>query len=671
MKSKIIRLLTSWSSYIPLIAILLAGGGFLIFNKEDATEDYILLGTVEQGDIVVSISDSGQVSDAEEIELTPNASSKVTGVYVDEGSSVNAGDLLLTLDYDDALFNISEAEINIEQAKQDLEDLLSPAADIDIQKAKNDVSEAKNAIKERELQYQDDYEALGKTIEDYQDQIKDYENQIKDTEKNISDAETTDRQSVLNSAYSTVADIMVDLGDAVDDLDGIITGEFDGDKKLSEYSWATLADESSQREKVDDQFYEATKSYNALFELYTSTSRTDSAAIQDLTNAVYEAVFELSEAYKELDVFLSVISEGINRSYSKLYNELVSDRSTVSTNISKINPHLSNIYDEVEAIEDLDDSIETYQDDIQDYKNEIQDLNESIADSEAGLDELSAKYTLDIEGLQTTLQEKQLDLEDIQTSDATPSDIRAQQLVIKQRENDLKLAQENYEDYFLYAPVSGYISDWDASLGESISSSTVVGTLIDNNKQVVISLNELDILDIELGQTAKITFDAIQDFEAEGVIVKKDVAGTVNSGVVSYEVTLSIQSDDERILTGMSADVDIVLLSKPGVMLVSKVAVKEDREGKYVEVVKNADSLEMQPFYSPDAIETEKAYIEVGDEDDVNYEVISGLESGDRMVLSTISLSNEEEDSSGGFGFPGSGSGPGGGGSERGTPPSF
>ncbi|HCW31873.1 MAG: RND family efflux transporter MFP subunit, HlyD family secretion protein [Candidatus Peregrinibacteria bacterium GW2011_GWF2_39_17] len=693
MKAKILTLLKAWSGRILLGVVVLSVGAFFIFRGEETTEDYLLLGNTDQGDITLSISDSGQVSDAEEIEITPNASSKVTAIYVDEGSYVSAGDLLLELDYEDALLNISEAEISLEQAEQDLQELLNPADEIDIKKAENDVIEAENAIKERAFQYQDDYEALEKTIEDYHnqiadntDQIEDYQSKIEDTEENILDAETTDQQSAMNSAYSAVADIMVNLGEIMNDLDEIVTGSFSGQqKKLSQYSWATTEDEGDQLEKVEDEFYEASASYDSLFTLYQSASRSDLSSIRDLTDAAYEAVSFLSESYKELDVFLTLIYEHLDPSDSELYIELTTDRSTVATNISRVNPYLSTIYDEVEAIDALNDSIEDYEGEIEDYQGtildyeeDIQDLNKSIASSENDFAELDEQYELDLQNLRITVEEKQLDLIDLQAGDVSESDIRAQLLVVRQRENSLKSTQESYADYFLYAPVSGYISSWDVDVGESISSSTIIGNLIDNNKQVIVSLNELDILDIEIGQTAKITFDAIPDFKTEGVVVKKDVAGTVNSGVVSYDVTLSVQSEDERILTGMSADVDIVLLSKPGVTLVSKMAVKEDQDGKYVEVVQNADSLEMQPFYSPEVIETEKAYIEVGDEDEVNYEVLSGLKVGDRIVLSTISLSSEE-DTSGAFGLPGGGEGPGsgeftpprGGGNFEGGPPIF
>lgn len=646
MKAKILTLLKAWSGRILLAVILLSIGAYFLLSGGETTEDYLLLGNVEQGDITLSISESGQVSDAEDIELTPEASAKVTGTYVNEGSYVKAGQLLLSLDAADASFEVEDAEISLAQAQQDLEELSAPGDEIDIKRAENDVTEAENAITE-----------LGAN---YETNNADLLEQIKDYEQDITDIQETDLPSSFNSAYSEVTNVFIDLPAAYGEIKDIVQGSIQGQAGLSYYSDQIGTEGKQQQAKVESAFSEAQTYYNDALDLYEASSREDSDSLKELTDQTYEAISSLSETLKELDVFLSMMYEEYpTDSY------MLAHRESVAENISLINPYLSSLYNEVESIDALYES--------------IADTNDLIANAQQDLVELEDSYKLDIVGLNLTLEEKGLDLEDLQNADTDELDYRAQELVVRQRKNTLAKAQEAYRDYFLYATVDGYISAWDVSVGDSVSQSTVVGSLIDNNKQVVVSLNELDISDIEIGQTAKITFDAIPDFEAEGVVVKKDIAGTVNSGVVSYDVTLSIPSDDERILTGMSADVDIVLLSKPGVTLVSKVAIKEDQDGKYVEVVKNADSLEMQPFYTPDAIETEKVTIEVGDEDDVNYEVLSGLEAGDRIVLSTISLSSEEDTASA-FGLPGGGEGStsaeftppsGGGGNFEGEPPSF
>lgn len=637
MKSKILSLLSSWLVRIFLGVLFVAVLAYYFFGTSETTTDYLLMGSVEQGDLTLSISESGQVSDEEEIELTPETSSKVTGVYVDEGDYVKKGQLLLALDASDASFDIEDAKINLAQAEQDLEELDEPADEIDIKKAENEVTKAENELS---------------------DLLDTYNNSVENKQKEIDDLEES-KPDAYDSAYNEAISVFSTLPDVFVHLETLINGN-DISREHSNLAYYVLMshdqDLAEDLGEIETAYEDLEDIYDLALDSYENADRTDYESIEDLAQASYDTVEALSDLLKSLDLYLTLANESLGEDF-EFHDTVLSDRDQVIDDANTINPLLNSIDDELSNITDIDDSIAEAQDDLVD-----------LADS----------YEQDKASAELTLEEKQLELEDLQDSDSDELDYKSQELVVRQRKNDLAKAQESYQDYFLYASVAGYISAWDVDLGDSVSSSTVVGTLIDNHKQVVVSLNELDISDIELGQTATVTFDAIPDFEAEGVVVKKDISGTVNSGVVSYEVTLSIQSDDERILTGMSADVDIVLLSKPDVTLVSKLAVKEDPEGKYVQLVTNKDALGTEPFYALETVKTEKVYLEVGDEDDVNYEVLSGLEVGDPIVLSTITLSSDETDS-GSFGLP---SGDAGGGAEfsppsgastniQGGPPSF
>lgn len=665
MKSKIIAFFKTWSLRIIFVAIILSIVFFFISKGEETTEEYILLGTVEQGDITVSIAESGQVSDAEEIELKPDASAKITHVYVDEGSYVSKGQILLSLDASDALLNVEDAKISLEQAQQDLEELREPADEIDIKKAKISIEQTLQDIEELgEPADEIDIKKAKNSITEAENKItalsSNYDSDYADLLKLIEETKKTDLPSAFNSAYSEITNVFIDLPEAYAEIKDIVQGSINGQRGLAYYSTRLGREGRQQQSKVENDFSKAQSYYSDAIDLYEGTSREDTESLEELVDTTYEAVSALSNTLKELDVFLALFyGEDPDDSYMLVH------RKTTAENIAVINPYLSSVYTEVEAIDDLYQKIEDAEQDIidleRDYEIDLNSLNLTLEEKQLDLDELldSDVDETDLNSLNLTLEEKQLDLDELLDSDADDLEYRTQELVVRQRKNSLASAQKDYEDYFLHAPVAGYISSWDVDFGESVSSSTTIGTLIDDNKQVVVSLNELDILDVKLGQTATITFDAIPDFEAEGVVLKKDIAGTVNSGVVSYNVTLSIQSEDERILTGMSADVDIVLLSKPDTTIVSKVSVKEDKQGKYVEVIKNSEDLDEKPFFAPEEVEIENIYFEVGEEDDVNYQVLSGLEIGTRIVLSTISLSTDNDESSG-FGLPGAGGGGGG-----------
>src|SRR5699024_11869390 len=66
------------------------------------------------------------------------------------------------------------------------------------------------------------------------------------------------------------------------------------------------------------------------------------------------------------------------------------------------------------------------------------------------------------------------------------------------------------------------------------------------------SLDELDINQVEVGQTVEVTCDSLEDMGTiEGVVTKVSVAGTTSNGVTTYPVTVQIdnppRSEERRV----------------------------------------------------------------------------------------------------------------------------
>ena len=75
---------------------------------------------------------------------------------------------------------------------------------------------------------------------------------------------------------------------------------------------------------------------------------------------------------------------------------------------------------------------------------------------------------------------------------------------------------------------------------------------------VELSINEVDVTTLAEGQDAEIEFDAVADLKMTGTVDEVATAGTIESGVVSYRVWLTLDGTDERLKTGMSAAATIV-----------------------------------------------------------------------------------------------------------------
>lgn len=87
------------------------------------------------------------------------------------------------------------------------------------------------------------------------------------------------------------------------------------------------------------------------------------------------------------------------------------------------------------------------------------------------------------------------------------------------------------------------------------------------------------------------TFDAIQDKAYNGQIVEVDLVGSVNQGVVDFNVTVELTDADEAVKTGMTAAVNIVVEQLENVLLVPNRAVRA-LEGERVVYVLRSGALE-------------------------------------------------------------------------------
>ena len=126
----------------------------------------------------------------------------------------------------------------------------------------------------------------------------------------------------------------------------------------------------------------------------------------------------------------------------------------------------------------------------------------------------------------------------------------ADHLAIQAGQVSLQQAEQTYANYFIRAPFDGIIGRIPASLYSQAGGSTVIATVVGNQKMANISLDEVDAAKVKVGQPVTIAFDAISDLTATGTVSEVDLVGTVSSGVVSYGVKITINTQDSRILPG-------------------------------------------------------------------------------------------------------------------------
>ena len=137
--------------------------------------------------------------------------------------------------------------------------------------------------------------------------------------------------------------------------------------------------------------------------------------------------------------------------------------------------------------------------------------------------------------------------------------------------------------------------------------------------EFTISVDELDIFSIALGQKAVVQLDGIPDKTFDAAVIKVSSVGQVVNGFTNYAVTLSV-TDDGTLKSGLNGNVKIVVNQRSGVLTLPVEAVQEDSSGSFVTLSDDQQT---------------KVPVQVGISDGKSIEIVSGVSEGDTVIIRT------------------------------------
>jgi RND family efflux transporter MFP subunit len=139
----------------------------------------------------------------------------------------------------------------------------------------------------------------------------------------------------------------------------------------------------------------------------------------------------------------------------------------------------------------------------------------------------------------------------------------------------------------MVSPIDGIVTRIDPNVGEFVSPGKTAASVISEGVyKIEAYVPEADIAKIVVGNAAEITLDAYGSgiiFKAS--IVSIDPAETVLEGVPTYKVTLHFSEPDQRIRSGMTANIDILGNEKKNVLVVPSRAVVIENTSRFVRVL--------------------------------------------------------------------------------------
>ena len=414
-----------------------------------------------------------------------------------------------------------------------------------------------------------------------------------------------DLAKTYEEGFNTVSNAFLDLPNAMAGLADVLYGSNSGLDSTTQNIYyygrvARLYDEVKAelyQKDADDKYRIARAAYDKSFGSYKSANRTsDTATTEALIKESYGATKDVAEAVKSATNLIQFYKDKLTERNFKYAVVADTHLASLNSHTGKTNTHLLNLLSITESLAGS--------------KNTIVNATRSIAENTESL----AKLEFGADAL----------------------DLESSRLSVKQRENALLDAKEKLADYFVRAPFGGTIAKLSSKKGDTVSSASVLATLITKEKVAQISLNEVDVAKVKVGQKSTLTFDAVDGLSITGVVAEIDTVGTVAQGVVTYNAKISFDTNDDRVKSGMSASAAIITEIKQDVLAVPAAAVKSQGNLHSVSVV---DSPPKAPGGQQGILllnTPREVVVEIGLSNDTMTEIVSGLKEGEAVVTRTV-----------------------------------
>jgi len=254
----------------------------------------------------------------------------------------------------------------------------------------------------------------------------------------------------------------------------------------------------------------------------------------------------------------------------------------------------------------------------------------------------------------------------ISSTDADSS-LRSQKINVKNAQLAMEDLYDQLEDYNITSTITGTVIQKTSKAGETLDNdtSTVMAVIADMSAMTfTINVDELDISQVEKGQTVSITADALSGETFSGTVTNVSKVGTSSNGVTSYPVEVTIAEYGD-LLPGMNVNATIVVESRTNVLIIPSsalvrgnwVCVKDDGStgttsndsadtgGTGTNAIGNTatdttatgigQTQKQGAFGAPNDAPAGFTYVQVvtGLSDDDKVEITSGLKEGDIVIV--------------------------------------
>lgn len=592
------------------IAVVVIVG--LIFRSSGEATPFYDTQAVEQGTLRQTVEVTGEIKPQTRVDLSFKTSGKLETLNVIVGQEVKQGDVLATLDDQEAIFAMRRAAATLAQMQANLVARQSQESPQAIQiaeasrdQAKANLEQAQSSLEQVRVTSAEQVRVSEIALETARANI---ENSGTGSDINVETSLASLRTSLVSanaslSAALTEADVIIGVENtAANDLYESILSVYNR-TALTEAQGAFIAVRSTQRRAEG-----MVRALNT-----NSPSAEVLAAGQASLDALQQATWFLDKVQTVLT------NTGTNTALSS--TELGTKRSAMQTWRSTIATQNTTIGAAVQSLQASENTRTTTR----------AQLENAVKTAQANLAIAQANQRSQVKTAETTIEVQRAALASAEATLSqrkSPSrfvDLQVLRAQVQDAQVGYEQAIQRVKDTELVAPVNGIIAEVIPARGEQITQNNkVMGLVVTDTYTVEASIPEADIAKIRVEQAAVTTLDAFGDeneFASRVLSVEPDRIKIQDA--VFYKVAIALNQTDKPIKPGMTANVIITTAEAADALSIPVRAVRTTDGRRTVRVLVDGQAQER--------------IIEVGLRgDDGRVQVTSGLQAGDQVITGEL-----------------------------------
>lgn len=573
-----------WIRWVILALLVLAGILYIMLraaNGQTGTTINYLPARAERRDMTVTVTGPGTVKPNDTFRATALVKGEVLTAPFEEGQQVKKDDVLFTIDASDVESAIKQAKTGVEQAQASVE-----SAQAGVNQALAGVEQANLSVESAQL----NYDSLLRSREDG----------------------TADRQIKANAA-GVISHLYVDPGDTV------MTGS----------PVADILDRDKMKLEVPFHSMDANRFY---------VGETAAVTVTGTVETLAGTITEIS----------AVDTVGTGGTLLRMVTITAANPGAIST--TSTGTAL------VEGAASAAAGSFTYAASKQvtaKYSGKVETLTvregDRVADGQLlGTIEEPSSIQDQIDAARIQLENAKLSRQNADTAVQNARlSLRNAELALRNAQDSLERTEDTLKDYTIKSTIDGTVIEKNYKAGDNVDPSALsvsggsayLAVIYDMSRLTfTMSIDELDVSKVRVGQKVNITADALESMAFTGTVDKVNINGTTLNGKTTYPVTVLVDGDGtalagDGLWPGMNVSASIVVEEVGTVLTIPVDAVSRGN------VVLVALDGALDQNGNPDLSKTEEREVVLGRNDEEYIEVLSGLNEGDVVLIQSTATS--------------------------------